>query len=137
MEIHVKTPKERADHPTRQRWWKDGLKTATRRQKTMKFENAAEETDYRKMVNRNPNNIYGLPAFYPAIEIKSFVGEGISEEDWKRIFGDHPRSELRIDDRVLFCDSCHKRTIHAISESFMYCRKCGTQKGGTQQCVPT
>jgi hypothetical protein len=37
------------------------------------FENEAEHKDYIRQVKQNPNNKYGLPVYYPALELKSFT----------------------------------------------------------------
>jgi hypothetical protein len=42
----------------------------------LKFENEADERDYRKSIEANPNNVYGLPAFYPPLKIKPSCGFG-------------------------------------------------------------
>ncbi len=42
----------------------------------LKFENEAEERDYRKNIESNPNNVYGMPAFYPPLKIKPSCGFG-------------------------------------------------------------
>ena len=45
----------------------------------MQFATESEERDYRNRVNSNPNNVYGLPAFYPAQEIRSSLnGMGLA-----------------------------------------------------------
>jgi hypothetical protein len=42
----------------------------------LKFENEAEQRDYERDIKSNPNNVYGLPAFYPAEKIKPQCGIG-------------------------------------------------------------
>ncbi len=53
-------------------------KKAAEGRKRMKFENEAQERDYMKAVNANPNNIPGLPTFFPPTTIKS----SYSRSDW-------------------------------------------------------
>lgn len=37
----------------------------------MKFETEAERKDYEKLVRANPNNVMGMPAFFPAVPIQA------------------------------------------------------------------
>jgi hypothetical protein len=57
------------DDPNRQRF----LSVAKRRVETgqVKFESEGQRMDYERRVNSNPNNIYGLPEFFPPEVLRS------------------------------------------------------------------
>lgn len=64
----IKESARKIHHPTDDPIYEKKKKIAERniKQGKMKFATEAEERDYRKRVNANPNNVYGLPALYPA-----------------------------------------------------------------------
>lgn len=62
-------PNDPTDHPG----YKEMMSKAPERMAKMSFENDAEKRDYMKRVNANPNNVPGLPAFFPATKIASFL----------------------------------------------------------------
>ena len=66
------TPKK-IMHPTDNPAWEKKKRIAAKRVRDgkLKFSNEAEERDYVKRVNSNPNNVYGLPAFYPSQTLTS------------------------------------------------------------------
>lgn len=71
-------PKRPESHPGFQKALADGKKQA----KKLTFKDRGEEEWYNKAVRSNPNNVYGLPAFYPPLEITPShgFGEGFSAE---------------------------------------------------------
>lgn len=55
-------------------------RAAAREAPKLKFEDRGQEEAYRKAVASNPANIFGLPAFYPPLQIQPSRGFGLGKE---------------------------------------------------------
>jgi hypothetical protein len=131
-EIIVKNPTRKITHPTDDPMWERKKKIAEKNIKAgkLKFENEADERDYRRRVNASKFNVYGTPAFYPSDKIKPLcVGDlpDMTEEDWQKIELEKKRIEA-IKDIDLFCIRCEKVTSHSISPEQSFCHDCGKQR---------
>jgi hypothetical protein len=80
MELIIKQPERRIDpkDPKTNPAHIKMLEKADIAKQHLKFENDAEQRDYERDIKSNPNNVYGMPAFYPPEKIKpsSGIGEG-------------------------------------------------------------
>jgi hypothetical protein len=71
--VHIKKEKEReirhpSDDPTyKERVYKGQVRIANG---DLKFHNEGDRQEYEKRVASNPNNVPGLPAFFPPLQIK-------------------------------------------------------------------
>lgn len=84
MEIAVKKSEPKVDPKTPESH--PGYKAAAAKAKAgmekMKFESEGQKKDYLRAVARNPNNIPGLPVFYPPLSMGVFSGfSGINVEE--------------------------------------------------------
>jgi hypothetical protein len=124
-------PKDPRSHPDYARAVEAGKKKLA----MMSFENEAQRRDYEKSISANPNNVMGLPNFYPPEELKSFMNDIKDDPDPN---ADRKRQFFAIRDLIehekdieLWCDGCNKETIHCVmkpefhSGQRSYCRKCG------------
>jgi hypothetical protein len=76
MHIIVKPHEERIDHPNRNPDYERAVARGMADYSSMKFENEAERRDYLRRIDSNPNNVPGLPEFYPPEKIRSVGGLG-------------------------------------------------------------
>lgn len=132
MELIFKQPERRVDprDPKTNPAYHKMLAKAELGKANLKFENEAEERDYRRNIEANPNNVYGLPAFYPALKIKPlYTGDlpSMTEEDWKKMETEQKRIESIIDVDLL-CDRCGNVTSHSLSPDQTFCHDCGRQR---------
>ncbi len=69
-------PKIKVDpkHPDSHPGWKNAVKKGKANLPKLKFENEAQKSDYLKAVAKNPNNVPGLPIFYPPESLGTFTG---------------------------------------------------------------
>jgi len=73
--VVVKESSHKIDHPSRDPNRHISERAAKKRLKSMKFESEGEKRDYEKRVAANPFNIYGNPALYPPISIRSAMND--------------------------------------------------------------
>lgn len=74
MEIIVKQSSgPRMDHPSRNPDWERAVEIGKREFAKMEFRSEGEKRDYLRNVYANPNNVPGLPEFYPPVKIRSAV----------------------------------------------------------------
>lgn len=119
-EHHV-DPKDPKTHPDYQRALVAGKIMAPQ----LKFENEGAKRDYARAVESNPNNIYGQPVFYPALQIREVVRMEQSESA-KRV--EEFRDVLNNDDLPLMCNSCKAITMHYVTQdNSLYCGACKTK----------
>jgi hypothetical protein len=89
------------------------------------------QRDYLRIVSQNPNNVPGLPAFYPPDN--PTVSLNMSNElTVERI--ERAAVESFIDKHLtrtiyLHCSRCDVETEHGISPSQCFCSRCGRQNG--------
>jgi hypothetical protein len=103
----------------------------------MEFENAAQRADYERSVRANPNNVMGLPNFYPPEELKSFMNDIKQQpdpnEDRKRQYFAMRELIQHEKDIELWCEGCKQETVHCVMKPEFhdgmrsFCRKCGRQ----------
>ena len=128
MEIHVKSSTAKIDpkRPESNPEYGRALQAAKIRGPQMKFENEAQKRDYMKAVAANPNNIPGLPTFYPPESIKMFVKDMETvRENVLQIFINRIRQDM-IKDGELFCRVCDRITLFSFPKGYSFCKKCGT-----------
>ena len=130
-ESQRRDPKDPRSNPNYER----AVAAGKQRLKTMQFENEAQRRDYEKSIASNPNNVMGLPNFFPPEQLKSYMSD-IKEqrdpnEDRKRQFFaireliEHQR------DTELWCEGCQKETIHCVMKPEFhdgmrsFCKSCG------------
>jgi hypothetical protein len=78
-DFFFKTPAEKMpDHPSRDPERAKAEEKGKSRLAKMKFADEGEKRQYEKAVEANPNNVMGLPPFFPALAIKSVF----SRTDW-------------------------------------------------------
>jgi hypothetical protein len=131
MEIFVKPSPRRVDprkpesHPEYEHIRKvgHGNVDAFRKQ----FESEAQWNDYKKQVNSNPNNVLGLPAFYPPDIPKLFLRMIEFNANPIEVFNEQVRLD-GIREVEIFCHICDKLTQHSISPHECFCKKCGDYK---------
>lgn len=129
MEIIVKKSSARVDpkRPQSHPGYEAAVRAGKKRASQLKFENEAAHRDYMKALEKNPNNVYGMPPFYPPLpNPRSFVSIEKRELSEKEIF-DRFREKV-IHDTDLFCRPCDRVTSHSIGFNQCFCHKCGTQK---------
>lgn len=127
-------PKNPASDPG----WEKAVAVGKSRVKDLKFKSEGDRKDYERAVSRNPNNVMGLPPFYPPEQIKMFMSsmpqkskEQIAAERKKREW--FMIRELASNHTELFCESCKKVTEWGIvqpeyySGMYSWCTKCGRQ----------
>lgn len=74
--IIVKPHQERVDHPSRRPDWERANAVGKARYESMQFESESQRSDYLRRVNSNPENIPGLPEFFPPLIIREGGGRG-------------------------------------------------------------
>ena len=125
--IHVKPstlkidPKRPESNPEHAR----ALQAARIRGPQLKFENEAQKRDYMKAVASNPNNIPGMPTFYPPEQIKMYIPAFDQLEIQRELFINNLRQEM-ITDGELFCRVCDRITPFSFPKGYSFCKKCGT-----------
>jgi len=130
MEIHIKknrTVRVDPKHPQTHPGYRDALRVGKENLSRMTFENEAAKRDYMKRVAANPNNVPGIPDFYPPLKIPPMavpVGETIPEDVRTRM---NITSALYVDGEM-YCEVCSSVTTHAFSPNQTFCKKCGTSK---------
>lgn len=138
MNIIVRKSRARVDHPERHPGYSAAVEAGRRNLATgrMKFENEAEKRDYMRAVRSNPNNVPGLPTFYPPEQIRSFVTVSIDEQMTRE------KIQRRLDiectkDVYLYCPNCRgareasavsRTTPHTITRTGSHCKICGAAK---------
>lgn len=131
----MRESKQRVDHPERHPDYArvKAVGEKNMREGKLKFENEAQKRDYMRAVDSNPNNVPGIPAFYPPVQIKSYLNFD---------FPSGEKSNFRFDKTVvntlyLYCENCRgvrevsptaRVTPHEISQDTCYCKVCGTEK---------
>ena len=100
VKIDAKDPKSNPDYEFCKR-------SAARSAKKLKFANRGEEDQYNKAVAANPNNIYGLPAFYPPLQIAPSHGFGEGKPAEILPCG-HPWCRVKVNDRFKLIYSCRQ-----------------------------
>lgn len=114
-------PKRPASYPEYNRALRKGKERAAK----LKFESEGQKKDYEKLVKNNENNVYGLPAFFPAIPIREYVTTSNQElTDKDRVYW-FLLSRIRYTD--LWCWWCDKVTEHSVEKGNNFCTKCGKQ----------
>jgi len=144
MEIIIKQSQHKVDpkHPeSTDPTWKQAYLEGQRRIKQGRLEeqfgNNGEQKDwYMNRIKSNPQNVMGLPPFYPPIHIRSFIPlieDNVSEE--QKLL-DKIESIQKVT-CVLHCGSCKspreshpvsRLTLHRISPKDCFCTVCGKQK---------
>lgn len=77
--FQFKEPKRKITHPNDDPARKETLRKAEARVKSgaLNFESEGARKDYERAINANPNNVYGMPEFFPPEVLKSKgFGEG-------------------------------------------------------------
>ena len=126
-QIIIKKEKPRFDQkrPESHPDYKKALKVGEQRASKLKFESEGEKRDYEKAVKSNPNTIYGLPNFFPPMQITSFIHmPDISEEQREQMALERFLERLTHTTHLL-CQRCDQVTEHWISPSQCFCSKCG------------
>jgi len=131
MNFHVKRSERRIDpkHPESHPDFKKALHAGQKLAAQKKFESEGEKRDYERQIRSNPNNVYGLPAFYPPEQIRMFIQDQ-SNDDPERI---HKMTRERIRQMQLhpvqvLCKTCNEVTPHVLGPTDSYCQKCGEKK---------
>lgn len=131
MEIIVKSSRQRVDPkaPHTNPDYQMALSKGKIAARDLKFESEGDRRDYERAVKANPNNVYGLPPFFPPEKIRLMLNDVCAKE-----FIDERRVEL---ERIrlfqlrtvhVLCDVCREETRHNVSPEQTFCSKCGTQK---------
>lgn len=92
----------------------------------MKFENEGQRQDYERQVKANPNNIPGLPVFYPPEKLRSagFRSAPLTDEE-KAQKEAWDKKLVTTGSTKLWCKRCRKETEHGIDMERSFCKKCG------------
>lgn len=130
MEVIIKAPEQKIVDPSRDPDYKAAVKAGEERAKTMKFESDSQKRDYERRIAANPNNVYGLPDFYPAKTLRfsnlqrRTQAEREADELSVRI------AHLESAEIVLYCDSviCRGHFNHYINREWSICENCKTRK---------
>ena len=111
------------------------VEAGKKRLSTMQFESEAQRRDYERSVSSNPNNVMGLPNFYPPEQLKSFMNDikkqSDPNEDRKRQFFAIRELIQHEKDIDLWCEGCQKETVHCVMRPEFhdgqrsFCRTCG------------
>lgn len=119
-------PKHTGQDPNYQRWRELG----ERKWETMQHEmSEAEKRDYIAKVKNNPHNVIGQPALFPAIPLfSSLTYMHDPSEHEKEIMILEKLHELDIIDEEFWCNKCDALTVHSLSGSDCFCKKCGDPK---------
>jgi hypothetical protein len=137
MNIIVKKSEQRIDprQPETNPNYQRSLEVGLDNYKSMKFESDGQRNDYMRAVKSNPNNVPGVPPFYPpariiskiafhdkAVEDTRTVGERLLEESFTTIYV-----------KCSTCESLHGTvksiTPHIVKTNDSFCQVCGTRKG--------
>ena len=86
MDLRPQEPTQKVDpkHPQSHPGYKAAVKKAEEKLPTLQFKSEGERKDYMRAVNSNPNNLPGLPAFYPPLSMgvfSGFVGVDVEKKD--------------------------------------------------------
>jgi len=139
VEVFLKSEERKVDprKPDTHPGYLSALMAARVHKQEMHFENDAEQRDYDRAIKSNPNNIPGLPPFYPPEKIPAISGIDIRPQrkffawgKWREIpirerFTEDDLRVLSGHDINLFCSMCGKVTSHAINKKGSFCHKCG------------
>lgn len=91
----------------------------------MKFENDSARRDYLKRIAKNPNNVPGLPEFYPPLSTRSFtVLNDRVDEFYKSRLSREEKRMRSTKETELFCVYCERITRNRINGESSYCRSC-------------
>ena len=123
--VHIKESQHKIDHPSHDPDYAEAVRKGKMNWPKMEeqFADAGEREDYLKRVNSNPNNVMGLPPFFPGVKIRSFISE------WKiSAFNEIRFHCRRIGSLPIFCTWCNKITVHSISPDQCFCPDCGHQR---------
>jgi hypothetical protein len=102
----------------------------------MSFESEGQRRDYMRSVSANPNNVPGLPAFFPPEQVRSFVAMQAQEISPLEKFLNKVDNES-VKSIYLYCQSCRgpressssaRVTEHSISKTDCFCKTCGASK---------
>jgi hypothetical protein len=144
MEIFVKSSPHKIDpkHPeSTDPTWQRAFKLAQRRKKegriSEQFSDGYEKEWYYNRVKSNPQNIEGLPPFFPPLHIREFYPEIVNSEydEWKRFLD--KINDMQVSKCHIFCENCmgvkesspkSRVTLHFISKTDCYCSVCGKHK---------
>lgn len=97
--VHIKSQnREMALNDNRYDGYRESVEYVKEHGDQMKFDTAAERRDYEKLVRSNPQNVLGMPTFFPPLKLQStfsfdstaYTREMIQKEYWK------------------YCEDCHK-----------------------------
>jgi hypothetical protein len=125
------SPARKIKHPTDNPMWDRKKRVAEKRikEKKLSFENDADERDYKRRVNANPHNIYGMPAWYPPETLTFSMSDipDMTQEQYQKAEEEKIRIET-IKDIDLHCVRCDKITSHSISPDQSFCHDCGKQR---------
>lgn len=128
-----RNPKDPRSNPNYER----AVAAGKRRLSTMQFESEAQRKDYERSIASNPNNVMGLPNFFPPEQLKSFMSD-IKEQvdpnaDRKRQFFAIRELIEHQKDMDLWCEGCKKETTHCVMLPHFhdgqrsFCKTCGRQ----------
>lgn len=92
---------------------------------TFKIGDPGEREAYRKALKSNPQNVPGIPAFFPPLRIPPMVVPDASD------IGEEERLRRRVIDALyadgeLYCKICDSMQTFALSPVSSFCKKCGT-----------
>ncbi len=114
-------PRAPKSHPGYQK----AIRAAERRQKQMTFESEGQRKDYERKVNSNPNNILGLPPFYPPEVLRTAGIDKVLTDEEKKQKETWDKKLVVMGNTRLWCTRCRKETEHGIDMESSYCKKCG------------
>jgi hypothetical protein len=119
-------PKHTGRDPEYAKWEKQGRKKWETMKHTMP---ESEKKEYLKKVANNPHNVLGQPALFPAIPLFSSLS-GVREltQAEKEIVKLEKFEEMGIIDEEFWCNKCEALTVHALSGTDCFCKKCGDHK---------
>lgn len=119
-------PRDPASHPD----FKAAKKLGEENYKNMTFKSEGERRDYIRAVESNPNNVMGLPPFYPAQKTRVTVGMEVEPVN-ERFTVEAVRERIRImstRETRFYCRCKEDMTSHIISTEDCFCQLCGTRK---------
>lgn len=115
-------PKRPESHPD----WEAAVAAGERNASNLQFETEHDRREYEAAVKANPNNVWGLPAFYPPLKTRSAMNDIRNPfTDDERNFRERVR-QAAIRDMELYCPYCRRLTVHSISPVQCFCKKCGS-----------
>jgi hypothetical protein len=133
MQFIIKKSEPRVDpkRPETHPGYEKAVALSNRRAPKLEFESDGARRDYERVLASNPNNLPGLPPFFPPLQLKSYMGS-----PWAREYTPEERAKMTqerlrqcvIEDTAIFCTTCDRVTTHSIDMQGSFCKRCGTPK---------